>query len=301
MRTSRSLFVLVVVAFVGAGALAACGRGGGGESDASSTGGTTLSVSGSTTVNPVAADAAQVLRKRDGLHITVDDQGGSAGGIAQLGAHEVDIAMSSKPISDDDRKKSPDVDFVSTAIGEDAVGIVVRREVVHGGLRSITKDQLRSLFEGRVKNWSELGGPDLDVFVYDKEPGRGTREVLDKFLYGPGGKAPPPPNNERYAIVGGNEETRTKVKSTPGAVAPLSVAFAKGQKQLAVLAVNGVEPTPQHVKDATYQLSRPLFLVTNGRPRGAAKTFIRFVVSSEGQALVGKNGYLTLKELGRPA
>jgi phosphate transport system substrate-binding protein len=289
LRATRSSATVAVfaVALLVAGAPAARAKDAGG----------TLSVSGSTTVSPVAADAAAILRKR-GLTITVDDSGGSGGGIAQLGAGDVDIAMSSKPITDADTRQFPNVQFTSAAIGEDAVGIVVRREVVAGGLHSITKDQLRQLFEGKITNWRQLGGPDLKVFVYDKEPGRGTREVLDKYLYGPNVKAPPPPNVDFYAVVGGNVEGRTKVESTPGAVTPLSVAFVKGHQKLAVLAVDGVQPIPQNVKNGTYGLSRPLFLITNGKPKGPAKTFINFVVSPQGQALVSRHGYLTLAQLG---
>ncbi len=268
--------------------LAACGGGPGGDN--------TLRVSGSTTVNPVAADAAEALRK-DGLEVTVDTQGGSAGGIAQLAAGQIEVAMSSKPISDGDRQMHPHVDFVSTAIGEDAVGVVVRKEVADGGVKSLDRDQLRALFEGRVTNWKELGGPDLGVFVYDKEPGRGTREVLDKYLY-EDAKAPPPPKSSRYAIVGGNEETRAKVVSTEGSVAPLSVAFIHGHPQLAALAVDGVEPAPAHVKDRTYPLSRPLFFVTNGQAEGQAKRLIDYVLSPPGQDLVRKHGFFTLADLG---
>ena len=254
-------------------------------------------VSGSTTVNVVAADAAEALRGR-GLTITVDSQGGSAGGIAQLGAGQVEIAMSSKPLSDEDRARFPAVDFVATEIGQDAVGIIVRREVVDGGLRSLGREQLEAVFEGRVRSWSELGGPDLDVFVYDKEPGRGTREVLDRYLYGPAGKAPPPPASDHFAIVGGNEETRAKLLSTPGAVGPLSSSFIKGHPQLAYLAVDGVEPTPAAVRSGTYPMARPLLLITNGPPAGDAERFVDYVLSAEGQELVTRHGYLTLAELG---
>lgn len=257
----------------------------------------TLRISGSTTVNPVAADAASALRTKD-LTITVDTQGGSAGGISQLGQGQIDIGMSSKPVSDQDKAAYPKVDYVSTQIGEDAVGVVVRKEVIDGGLKTITKDQLKRLFEGKIGNWKELGGPDLKTFVYDKEPGRGTREVLDKFLYGKGNQAPAPPaDNPRYAIVGGNEEARTKLLTTPGSVAPLSSAFAAGYDKLGVLAVDGVEPTAAHIIDKTYALSRPLFLLTNGAPSGLAKTFIDYVLSPDGQKLVTKNGYLTLAQL----
>ena len=284
----RALLAMVVLS-------AACGTGGSGGGAAA--GGGTLRVGGSTTVNPVAADAAEVLRSQ-GMRITVDSQGGSAGGLAQLGEGQVEIAMSSKDVSDDERARSPDVDFVSTEIGQDAVGIIVRREVVDGGVTDLDRAQLTALFEGRVANWKELGGPDLTVFVYDKEPGRGTREVLDRYLYGSDGQAPAPPQSDNYAIVGGNEETRAKLESTPGSVGPLSSSFISGHPKLAAIAVDGVAPTPATVKNSRYPMARPLFLVTNGPPSGEAKRFIDFVVSAEGQKLVTRHGYLTLAELG---
>ncbi len=274
-------------------AWSACGAGGPGGAAP----GGVLRVSGSTTVSPVAADAAAVLRK-EGLRITIDDQGGSAGGIAQLGQGQVEIAMSSKALTDADRQAAPRVAFTPTQVGADAVGIVVQRAVVDGGVRSLTRDQLAALFEGRVRNWKELGGPDLDVFVYDKEPGRGTREVLDKYLY-QGGKAPPPPQSDRFAIVGGNEEGRTKVLSTPGAVTPLSTAFIEGQPKLAALAVDGVAPTNERIRDGAYALARPLYLITDGPPDGSSKRFIDFVLGAEGQELVRKHGYLTVADLAR--
>ena len=287
-----------------AAVVTAAGACGGGGPTATSTAGDTgsdrsasLRVSGSTTVNPVAADAAEVLRAQ-GMKVTVDSQGGSAGGITQLGAGQVEIAMSSKAVSDDDKARFPGVDFVSTEIGQDAVGVILRRDVVDGGVTDLDREQLKALFEGRVQNWKELGGPDLAVFVYDKEPGRGTREVLDTYLYGKDGKAPPPPQSDNYAIVGGNEETRAKLESTPGSVGPLSSSFITGHPKLAALSVDGVAPTPATVKDRSYPMARPLFLVTDGPPTGQARTFVDFVLSAEGQKLVNKHGYLNLADLG---
>jgi phosphate transport system substrate-binding protein len=255
----------------------------------------TVKASGSTTVAPVVADAAEALRG-EGLDITVDSQGGSAGGIGQLAADQIDVALISKPIADSDRATHPSVDFRAVAIGWDAVGIAVRREVVEGGLRSITKAQARDLFEGRVRNWSEIGGPSIPVFVYDKEPGRGTREVLDKWLYGQE-KAPPPPASDHYAVAGGNEETRAKLSSTPGSVGPLSFAFVEGQKQLALLALDGVEATRNEIRAERYPLVRGLFLVTDGDPLGGTKKLVDFLLSPRGQEIVKNHGYLTLAEL----
>ncbi|QUH06002.1 phosphate ABC transporter substrate-binding protein [Saccharopolyspora erythraea] len=257
----------------------------------------TLRVSGSTTVNPVVADSANVLRGR-GLTVTLDTQGGSAGGLAQLASGQIDVAMSSKPLGDADRKRYSNAELVATEIGRDAVAIVIHREVYDAGVRSLTRDQVQRLFEGKVTNWSELGGPNLPVYVYNKEPGRGTREVLDKFLYGDEAGAPPDPVGGNYAIVGGNEETRTKLATTPGAVAPLSVAFTEGQPELAVVSVEGALPSGEDVRSGKYPLARPLLLVTDGPPEGNVRTLIDFVVSPEGQRFVTGHGYLDLAKLG---
>ncbi|GGU70012.1 MULTISPECIES: phosphate ABC transporter substrate-binding protein [Streptomyces] len=274
-----------------AGLVTACADG------QSSAGGGGLRASGSTTVAPVAADAAEAL-KAQGMNITIATQGGSAGGISQLAAGQIDIALSSKPISDEDRTAHPKADFVTTQIGSDAVGVIVTKPVADAGVKNLTVDQVRGLFEGKITNWSEVGGPKLDVFVYDKEPGRGTREVLDKYVYGDE-KAPPPPDTDNFAIVGGNLETRNKLESTPGAVGPLSTGFVEGREKLAVVTLDGIAASPENIASGKYPMNRPLYLITNGEPAGDAKKFIDYLLSDKGQALLEPHGYLSLKQIGK--
>ncbi|MEU4986721.1 phosphate ABC transporter substrate-binding protein [Streptomyces sp. NPDC021969] len=290
MFSKKRRLACLVTSALAVVSLAGCADGGAGKSGA-------LQVSGSTTVAPVAADAAEAL-KADGLDITVATQGGSAGGISQLASGQITVALSSKPLSDEDKAANPGTDFVSTQIGADAVGIIVTKQVADAGVKNLTADQVRDLFEGKIKNWSEVGGPDLDVFVYDKEPGRGTREVLDKYIYGDE-KAPPPPESGNFAIVGGNLETRNKLESTPGAVAPLSTSFVEGRDRLAAVTLDGIEASPENIATGKYPMSRPLYMITNGKPEGTAKKFIDYVLSAKGQALMTKHDYLTLKEIGK--
>lgn len=56
---------------------------------------------------------------------------------------------------------------------------------------------------------------------------------------------------------------------------------------------------PSAHDDESYPLSRPLFLLTNGEPTGAAKTFVDFLLSDRGQELVKKHGYMRLRDLGK--
>ena len=116
-----------------------------------------LRINGSTTVNLPVAEAAEILRAEKGLHITVDTQGGSSGGISMLGDGQVEIGMSSKPLAEVDRAKFPKVAFKEIRIGEDAVAMIVSKDVWEGGIHSLTKTQIRDIYEGKVANWKQVG------------------------------------------------------------------------------------------------------------------------------------------------
>jgi phosphate transport system substrate-binding protein len=257
-----------------------------------------LRINGSTTVNLPAAEAAEILRAEQNMDIQVDTQGGSSGGISALGEGLVEIGMSSKPLADEDRAKYPAVKFKSIQIGEDAVALVVSRDVSEAGVHALTKAQVRDIYEGKILGWKELGGPDRRIAFFNKEPGRGTWEVFAHWLYGNAKSAP----LVSFPEVGGNEETRNKVASTRGAISQLSASWADGKTvfALGVATPEGdvIEPTPANIASRRYPLSRPLFLLTNGEPAGPVKLFVDFVLSERGQALVKKHGYLSLDQLG---
>jgi len=260
-----------------------------------------LKINGSTTVNLPVAEAAEILRAEQKLDIQVDTQGGSAGGISMLGDGLVQVGMSSKPVSQEDRLKYPQCDFHPVHIGEDAVALIVSKDVWENGIRSLSKSQIKEIYEGRVKNWKDVGGAKSQrIAFFNKEPGRGTWEVFVHWLYG-SPKAAPQVN---FPEVGGNEETRSKVASTPGALSQLSASWADGKSVFALELVGEdgvpVSPKPQNIATHRYPLSRPLFVLTNGEPAGEAKVMVDFLLGDRGQALVQKHGYLPLKAL-RPS
>jgi phosphate transport system substrate-binding protein len=211
----------------------------------------------------------------------------------------VQIGMSSKPLTDMDRAKYPQVRFKAIHVGEDAVTLVVSRDVWEGGVRALSQEEVRDIYEGRITHWTQLGGPDRRIVFFNKEPGRGTWEVFAHWLYGDAKRA----LQVSFLEVGGNEETRTKVASTRGALSQLSAAWADAERvfALGIRHRDGrvVEPTPQHIATHAYPMSRPLFLLTDGEPQGEVKTFVDFMLSERGQTLVRKHGFLRLKDLKR--
>ncbi len=261
----------------------------------------TLKINGSTTVNLPVAEAAENLRAERKMDIQVDTQGGSSGGISMLGEGLVQVGMASKHVSNDDRAKFPKVKFHETHIGEDAVALIVSKDVWDGGVHELTKQQVKDIYEGRTANWKDVGGKAQKIVFLNKEPGRGTWEVFAHWAYGDPKKAP----QVSLPEVGGNEETRNKVGSTRGAISQLSSAWADGKKVFA-LGIKGddgkaVLPSNDNIASHAYPMSRPLFVLTNGEPTGNAKVLVEYLLSPAGQALVRKHGYLSLDQLGQSA
>ena len=256
-----------------------------------------LKINGSTTVNLPVAEAAEILRAEQKMDIQVDTQGGSSGGISMLGDGLVQVGMSSKPISAEDRAKYPNTAIRETHIGEDAVALIVSKDVWDGGVKTLTKSQIKDIYEGRITNWKDVGGKPQRIAFFNKEPGRGTWEVFVHWVYGSPKAAP----QVSFPEVGGNEETRNKVAGTRGALSQLSSSWTDGEKifTLGLKLDDGtvVHPTTESIATKQYPLSRPLFLLTNGEPAGAAKTLVDFLLSERGQELVKKHGYLRLKDL----
>jgi phosphate transport system substrate-binding protein len=257
----------------------------------------TLKVNGSTTVNLPVAEASEILRAENKMDIQVDTQGGSSGGISMLGDGLVQVGMISKHVSNDDRAKYPNVKFKETHIGEDAVALIVSKDVWDGGVKSLTKEQAKSIYEGKITNWKDVGGKSQRIAFFNKEPGRGTWEVFVHWVYGNPKAAP----QVSFPEVGGNEETRNKVAGTRGALSQLSSSWADGKRvfALGIKLEDGsiVEPTNENIATKKYPLSRPLFILTNGEPTGGAKTLIDFILGERGQELVKKHGYLRLRDL----
>ena len=255
-----------------------------------------LKITGSTTVNLPVVEAVETLRSKHNLKIFVDTQGGSSGGISAIGEGTADIGMASKPLIKKDHDRFPNVELITTTIGSDAVALVVAPDVYNGGVKSLTKKQIQDIYEKKVSNWNQLGGSDQPIVFYNKEPGRGTWEVFAKYLYGKAKNAPEVSHPE----VGANEEARTKVSTTPGAITQLSVAWADNETIFALNLIDEqgtpVAPTRENIAKQIYPMSRPLNLITQGEPTGDIKMIVDYLLSPEGQSLVEKHGYLPLPD-----
>lgn len=255
---------------------------------------TRINIQGSSTVNPVVAEAAEILAMKHGWKIYVDIQGGSSAGISSLGEGLSDIGMSSKPLTDEDIQRYPNVDFRATPIGIDGVALVVSEPIWASGIHALTKTQVQSIYKREIRNWAELGGPDLPILFYNKEPGYGTWEVFADWAFDGHKNAPLVSHLE----VGSNEEARNKVAAHSNAITQLSASWANSPKIKVMNLINEdqeiISPSPENIQSGIYPMVRLLYLITDGPPQGVVQEIINFILSPEGQTIVEKYGYLKM-------
>ena len=258
-----------------------------------------LRIVGASTVVPPVNDAAVILKKEQNLTLQVTPVVNSTGEkILALGENQADIALIAKPTTAGQRAPYPDIDFREFQFGEEAAAIVVSKDVWDGGVRALTRDQARDLYEGKIKNWKQIGGPDLALAGFSPDPERGVWACYVQWLYDDPAAIP----DSHLAQTKTDDESAADLASTAGSVAQVSLVYAQAKK-LHILAIKDddgklIEATGANVAAHSYPAARPLIIVTKGRPLGDTSTFVQFMMSPRGQELVRKYDYLTLKELG---
>jgi phosphate transport system substrate-binding protein len=229
-----------------------------------------------------------------GVNVIVN-AGGSGVGINQLGEGKIGIGMISRDISEAEIKQFPNVNFVIHSIGKDAVVPVVSAEIYDAGIKALSLQQIGKIYLGEIKNWKQLGGPDRDILVVDKEKSRGTRHIFMEIVLGD--KEADAPGAD--LVLGDNNEEQTAIMQSDSAIGMLSHAWLNNDvKGLSIILQDGstVEPKLENIINGTFPITRNLLLVTHGEPAGITKTFIDFILGTEGQKIVRNSGYVSLEQ-----
>ncbi len=261
-RTMGFLGIICLVALLSMTAfLAGCGEEEGSENDAATFTGT-VKCSGSTTVLPLAQEAASMFMDAN-PDATVEVQGGgSSVGITQVKEGVVDIGMSSRDIKSEE---NADGSLVPTRIALDVIDVVVNPKV---NVDNLTTEQVKDIFTGKITNWSEVGGADGEIIVVVRDKASGTREMFDEKALGSKKDAPVEPVASAIEC-NSNGIVRETVASKAGAIGYISSGYVNNT--IKAVKYNGVAPSVQTAKDKTYTLSRYLYLVTKGQASGAVQ------------------------------
>ena len=241
----------------------------------------TLRIAGGTAHIPVMKEAAKRIMTFNGdIQISIAG-GGSGVGIKQVGEGLVNIGNSGRKPTDEEINKYQ-LKMFKWAI--DGVGVVVNPE---NKVKALSKTQLIDIFSGKINNWKSIGGVDKPINVYTRDKASGTRAVfwkkaLDKREI-----------TAKANFVVSNGAMKSAISSNPYAIGYVSVGYI--DKSVAPVALGGVVPTLENVKQGNYQIARGLYSNTKGEPSGLTKKFIDFIFSPEGQKIASEKGFIPVQ------
>lgn len=229
-----------------------------------------IELAGSTSVQPVASQLADVYMKKH-PDVRINVQGGGSGlGIRSVSQGIIDIGTSSKALNENES-----VGLKQYLIGKDGVLVVVNSDNPLDGLNS---SQIKDIYSGKITNWKDVGGPNAKINVITREDGSGTRSVFQKIVMGKD------KIRADAVVLTSTESIAQSVKGDPNAIGYMSLTSYKGD--IKALKVDGVYPTEETIFNGTYPIQNPFLFLTKGEPEGVVKDFIDFCLSPEGQEIV---------------
>jgi phosphate transport system substrate-binding protein len=237
-------------------------------------------VTGSTTIMPIAEVAAEMYAEdRPDVAVLVSGMGSSAG-IESVSNGSSDIGTSSRELKDEERA----LGLVDTPVAYDAIAVIVNHD---NPVKSLTTMQVRQVFAGVITNWSELGGPDLEIGLVNRDEASGTREAFKKIVMGDA-------EFDRGAVIlPGTGQVRAVVSDVPGAIGYISLGFVN--EDVHAVVIDGVEPSEATVVSGDYPVQRVLHFFTRGEPSAEAAGYIDYVLSPAVQdSIVRDAGFIPI-------
>ena len=245
-----------------------------------------LSVVGSSSVAPLAeAESESFLRVNQTVEIDVQSVGSSAGIKAAMDGTAA-VGMSSRNLK---AEESEGMEQFIVAL--DGIAVVVHPD---NPVDNLTKEQILAIFQGKINNWKEVGGKDAPIVVISREEGSGTRGAFEEItkleVEKDGLKLST--LSRKAIITDGNGSVKQNVALKKNGIGYISVGSV--DDLVKTVAVDGVMPTEETIKDKLYLISRPFILITKGKPSPEAQAFIDFILSDAGQRIVEEHYYITV-------
>lgn len=271
--------LLVAVAVVGAGCTSS-------TNNSSSSSGSTVSLAGSTTVQPDAqALAAAYMGNNSGVTVNVAG-GGTAAGITAAGTGTAQIGMASANVTASQLAQYPNLQSIPICV--DGIAIIVNPQ--NTAVTGLTMNQLMNIYTGNYSNWSQVGGSNAKIDVVNREQGSGTRSGIQSIVL----------KNGNFSTGGITQSSEGAVKSyVAGDANAIGYIGVSGgiDSSIKALNINGVAPTYGNIANGTYVIQRYLLFVTNGPATGLAQSFINYTLSPAGQAILKSQGEVSLNDV----
>jgi len=250
-----------------------------------------ITVKGSDTMVILAQKWAELYMKSNPAAEIQVTGGGSGVGITALINGTTDIANSSRPMKQTEIEKLKaryNTLGVQIPCAKDGITVYLNES---NKVQELSIKQLSDIYQGKLKNWKEVGGNDAPITVYGRENSSGTyvyfRDEVVKGDYA-----------ANVQTLPGTAAVVNAVKKDINGIGYGGAAYAVGIKH-AMVKKDGnskaVNPTSENIANGEYPITRYLYMYLRNRPTGETKKFIDWILSKEGQMVATEVGYFPAK------
>lgn len=260
-----------------------------------------IKIDGSSTVYPVSQAIAEEWGKLNSNVIVGVGKSGTGGGMKKFVAGEIDICDASRAIEDEEIKaaEAKGIEFIELPIAYDGLSVVVNAKNTWAD--HLTVAELKAIWgpDSMITNWKDIrpGFPNKPLKLYGPGTASGTFEYFTEAIVGK--------KKSSRSDYTASEDDNTLVQGVVGDEGSLGyfgyAYYSENSDKIKAVKIDSgkgpVEPSEITINNNSYApLSRPLFLYITKKAmeRPEVQSFVKFYLSSEGQALIGSTGYVTL-------
>lgn len=112
-----------------------------------------------------------------------DKPPGSETGIQMLLDGQISFAESSRPLNEEELRQASmrGIQLKQDAIAIDAIAVAVHPDLP---IPDLTLEQLKEMYTGKIDNWKQVGGPDLEIKLYTRSSDSGTTDFFQSYVLG---------------------------------------------------------------------------------------------------------------------
>ena len=197
--------------------------------------------------------------------------------------------------------KKANVQLHLTPIGREAFVFFVNSK---NPVTSLTVEQIQGIYTGEITNWSEVGGKNQAIRPFQRAENSGSQTALQQLMAGL--PLMEPEEEDRIAGMGGIIREVASYRNYKNAIGFSFRYYATEMVkngQIRLLALNGVFPTKETIRDGSYPIASEFYAVT-ASPVGMAppqetdetvRGFLDWILSEQGQTIIEETGYVALR------
>lgn len=255
--------------------------------------GENITISGSSALLPLMEQSIEKFNEANPGDIINAQAGGSGTGLTQVLEGMADIG-NSDVFAESKLTREQSNQLIDHKVVAQGFGIVVNKD---SKIDNLTKKQIQDIFSGKVKNWREVGGKDLDILVIHRPASSGSRETFVEKVLNGNKKL----ENDSIGIVqDSNGAVLTTIKQNEGAVSYIALSYMtnkEAKESLGLIKIDGEKATTNNIKSGKYIFWSWGHMYTKGEATGLSKRFIDFIDSKENAENINNLGLIRGSEI----